>query len=132
MMVFSGLRGAIAFALAIRNTLTESRQLILSTTLIIVIVTVIFNGGMTISVLSWLKIPTGKKTCYSWMINGDKLRVSIKDFFSSDSQRYPFSDQHFFDFDYLCCINSHILLLKEPYWESFNFIHFAETKVYWV
>jgi len=73
-----------------------------------------------------------KKTCHSWMINGDKLRVSIKDFFSSDSQRYPFSDQHFFDFDYLCCINSHILLLKEPYWESFNFIHFAETKVYWV
>ena len=62
MMVFSGLRGAIAFALAIRNTLTESRQLILSTTLIIVIVTVIFNGGMTVSVLSWLKIPTGKKT----------------------------------------------------------------------
>ena len=83
MMVFSGLRGAIAFALAIRNTLTESRQLILSTTLIIVIVTVIFNGGMTISVLSWLKIPTGKKTCHSWMINGDKLRVSIKDLFQA-------------------------------------------------
>ena len=82
MMVFSGLRGAIAFALAIRNTLTESRQLILSTTLIIVIVTVIFNGGMTISVLSWLKIPTGeKKTCHSWLINGDKLRVSINDLF---------------------------------------------------
>ena len=60
MMMFSGLRGAIAFALAIRNTLTESRQLILSTTLIIVIVTVIFNGGMTISVLSWLDIPVGK------------------------------------------------------------------------
>ena len=79
-MVFSGLRGAIAFALAIRNTLTESRQLILSTTLIIVIVTVIFNGGMTISVLSWLKIPTGKKN-HSWLINGDKLRVSINDLF---------------------------------------------------
>ena len=60
--MFSGLRGAIAFALAIKNTVTESRQLILSTTLVIVIVTVIFNGGMTFSVLSWLGIPIGKKT----------------------------------------------------------------------
>ena len=62
MLMFSGLRGAIAFALAIKNTVTESRQLILSTTLVIVIVTVIFNGGMTFSVLSWLGIPIGKKT----------------------------------------------------------------------
>jgi len=59
MMMFSGLRGAIAFALAIRNTSTESRQLILSTTLIIVIVTVIFNGGMAFSMLGWLGIPIG-------------------------------------------------------------------------
>merc|ERR1719445_2489343 len=59
MMMFSGLRGAIAFALAIRNTITESRQMILSTTLLIVIVTVIINGGSANSVLKWLGIPTG-------------------------------------------------------------------------
>lgn len=59
MMMFSGLRGAIAFALAIRNTLTEGRQMILSTTLLIVIITVIVNGGSTITVLQWLGIPTG-------------------------------------------------------------------------
>ena len=59
MMMFSGLRGAIAFALAIRNTITESRQMILSTTLLIVIITVIFNGGLVISVMKWLGIPTG-------------------------------------------------------------------------
>jgi len=59
MMMFSGLRGAIAFALAIRNTITESRQMILSTTLLIVIVTVIINGGSAISVLNWLGIQTG-------------------------------------------------------------------------
>ena len=35
------------------------RQIILSTTLIIVIVTVIINGGMTFSVLGWLGIPIG-------------------------------------------------------------------------
>ena len=74
-MMFSGLRGAIAFALAIRNTVgglktilapqlftrqvNESRQMILSTTLLIVIVTVIVNGGSTMSVLSWLGVPTG-------------------------------------------------------------------------
>lgn len=59
MMMFSGLRGAIAFALAIRNTLTPSRQIILSTTLVIVIVTVIVNGGMTFTILGWLGIPIG-------------------------------------------------------------------------
>jgi len=58
-MMFSGLRGAIAFALAIRNTVTESRQMILSTTLLIVIITVIVNGGSTMSVLAWLGVPTG-------------------------------------------------------------------------
>lgn len=58
-MMFSGLRGAIAFALAIRNTVTESRQMILSATLLIVIVTVIINGGSTMSVLGWLGVPTG-------------------------------------------------------------------------
>merc|ERR1719427_427139 len=59
MMMFSGLRGAIAFALAIRNTINDSRQMILSTTLLIVILTVIVNGGSTMTVLNWLGIPTG-------------------------------------------------------------------------
>ena len=59
MMMFSGLRGAIAFALAIRNTITESRQMILSTTLLIVISTVIINGGSSMAVLKYLGIPTG-------------------------------------------------------------------------
>ena len=35
MMFLSGLRGAIAFALAIRNTLTDARQMILTSTLVI-------------------------------------------------------------------------------------------------
>jgi sodium/hydrogen exchanger-like protein 6/7 len=59
MMFLTGLRGAIAFALSIRNTLTVSRQMILTTTLLIVIVTVIFCGGSAVTLLTWLGIPLG-------------------------------------------------------------------------
>ena len=56
MLVFAGLRGAIAFALAIRNTQSEERQLIFTTTLCIVMVTVFVCGGLTTAVLQCLKI----------------------------------------------------------------------------
>jgi sodium/hydrogen exchanger 9 len=57
MLFFSGLRGAIAFALAIRNTLSQSRQTLLTTTSVIVIVTVMVCGGGTSQLLNWLNIP---------------------------------------------------------------------------
>lgn len=56
LLVFAGLRGAIAFALAIRNTETVERQLILTTTLCIVLATMIINGGLIIPVLHCLRI----------------------------------------------------------------------------
>ncbi len=56
MLVFAGLRGAIAFALAIRNTESADRQLIFTTTLCIVMVTVFVCGGLTTLVLQCLKI----------------------------------------------------------------------------
>ncbi|KAB7506971.1 Sodium/hydrogen exchanger 7 [Armadillidium nasatum] len=52
-----GLRGAIAFALAIRNTTTKARKAMLTTTSLIVISTVMVFGGLTTQVLSWLGIP---------------------------------------------------------------------------
>ncbi|XP_037076021.1 sodium/hydrogen exchanger 7-like isoform X3 [Pollicipes pollicipes] len=58
MMFLSGLRGAIAFALAIRNTYSVGRQTILTATSIIVAVTVIY-GGLTTQLLLWLGIPVG-------------------------------------------------------------------------
>ncbi|XP_044578005.1 sodium/hydrogen exchanger 9 isoform X3 [Cotesia glomerata] len=59
MLFCSGLRGAMSFALAIRNTVSDARQSMLTTTSLIVILTVILQGGMTTQFLSWFKIPIG-------------------------------------------------------------------------
>ncbi|XP_055948633.1 sodium/hydrogen exchanger 6-like isoform X2 [Argiope bruennichi] len=58
-LFFSGLRGAMAFALAIRNTLSDQRHLMLTTTSVIAIVTVIVCGGFSTQLLAWLGIPVG-------------------------------------------------------------------------
>lgn len=57
MIFFLGLRGAMSFALAIRNTASEARQAMLTTTSLIVIITVIVQGGATMNLLQWFKIP---------------------------------------------------------------------------
>ncbi|XP_078067859.1 sodium/hydrogen exchanger 6a isoform X1 [Mustelus asterias] len=59
MMMFAGLRGAMAFALAIRDTATYARQMMFSTTLLIVFFTVWVFGGGTTQMLSWLQIRVG-------------------------------------------------------------------------
>ncbi|XP_069060396.1 sodium/hydrogen exchanger 7 isoform X2 [Pleurodeles waltl] len=59
MMMFSGLRGAMAFALAIRDTATYSHQMMFTTTLLIVFFTVWIVGGGTTPMLSWLNIRVG-------------------------------------------------------------------------
>lgn len=56
---FAGLRGAMAYALALRNTLTEPRQIMLTATSVISIITVIVCGGFTNSILQFLEIPVG-------------------------------------------------------------------------
>jgi len=55
-VMLQGLRGAVAFALAIRNTSTDALRITLTTTLIVVIATVILCGGFTTQVLQWLRI----------------------------------------------------------------------------
>ncbi|KAG8586702.1 hypothetical protein GDO81_005457 [Engystomops pustulosus] len=59
MMMFSGLRGAMAFALSIRDTATYAHQMMFSTTLLIVFFTVWVIGGGTTPMLSWLNIRVG-------------------------------------------------------------------------
>lgn len=57
MLFFAGLRGAMSFSLAFRNTVSEARQAMLTTTSMIVIVTVICQGGASNFLLNYLKIP---------------------------------------------------------------------------
>uniref|UniRef100_A0A8B9Z4M0 Sodium/hydrogen exchanger n=1 Tax=Buteo japonicus TaxID=224669 RepID=A0A8B9Z4M0_9AVES len=57
MMMFAGLRGAMAFALAIRDTATYARQMMFSTTLLIVFFTVWVFGGGTTAMLSSRPLP---------------------------------------------------------------------------
>jgi solute carrier family 9 (sodium/hydrogen exchanger), member 6/7 len=59
LLFFSGLRGAMAFALAMRNTSTAARQLVLTTTAVIVFFQVIAFGSFTGKLLIWLNIKTG-------------------------------------------------------------------------
>ncbi|XP_072789239.1 sodium/hydrogen exchanger 9 isoform X3 [Taeniopygia guttata] len=59
MMMFSGLRGAIAFALAIRDTGSQPKQMMFSTALLMVFFTVWVFGGGTTPMLSWLQIRVG-------------------------------------------------------------------------
>ncbi|NXL99390.1 SL9A9 protein, partial [Tyrannus savana] len=59
MMMFSGLRGAIAFALAIRDTASQPKQMMFSTALLIVFFTVWVFGGGTTPMLTWLQIRVG-------------------------------------------------------------------------
>uniref|UniRef100_A0A8C4PJL0 Sodium/hydrogen exchanger n=1 Tax=Equus asinus asinus TaxID=83772 RepID=A0A8C4PJL0_EQUAS len=61
MMMFAGLRGAMAFALAIRDTATYARQMMFSTTLLIVFFTVwVFGGVVTGDLTLMLQFKTTK------------------------------------------------------------------------
>ncbi|GAA6068381.1 sodium/hydrogen exchanger 6b isoform X1, partial [Tachysurus ichikawai] len=58
-MMFAGLRGAMTFALSIRDTSTYARKMMFSTTLIIVFLTVWVCGGGTTPMLTLMNIRVG-------------------------------------------------------------------------
>ncbi|KAA8588757.1 hypothetical protein FQN60_010102 [Etheostoma spectabile] len=59
MMMFAGLRGAMTFALSIRDTATYARQMMFTTTLLVVFFTVWICGGGTTQMLSCQHIRVG-------------------------------------------------------------------------
>uniref|UniRef100_A0A452TZQ0 Sodium/hydrogen exchanger n=1 Tax=Ursus maritimus TaxID=29073 RepID=A0A452TZQ0_URSMA len=77
MMMFAGLRGAMAFALAIRDTATYARQMMFSTTLLIVFFTVWVFGGGTTAMLSCLHIRVGVDSDQEHLGGGDHMTGSF-------------------------------------------------------
>ncbi|CAH8449805.1 unnamed protein product [Heterobilharzia americana] len=80
MIFFSGLRGAMAFSLAIRNTSSEIRRMFFSTTIVVVVTTVLLGGCFAISLLHRLKIPVG-------------VDCSGENQMHADAEEYPYEDR---------------------------------------
>uniref|UniRef100_A0A915PHN7 Cation/H+ exchanger domain-containing protein n=1 Tax=Setaria digitata TaxID=48799 RepID=A0A915PHN7_9BILA len=105
MMLFSGLRGAMAFALAYRNTSTDNRQIMATTTSMVVIVTVLFNGGLTCWFTEYLGIRHGAEAREDsqLQLNLDDVHVEDLDALSRVSGQNPwdkaFLPRKWYNFD---------------------------------
>ncbi|XP_067313759.1 sodium/hydrogen exchanger 6a [Pseudorasbora parva] len=103
MMMFAGLRGAMTFALSIRDTATYARQMMFSTTLLVVFFTVWFCGGGTTQMLSCQKIRVGVDADQENSIGPDGVvRRSTK-----HESAWPFRIWYNFDHNYLKPILTH-------------------------
>nr|XP_023653471.1 sodium/hydrogen exchanger 6-like isoform X1 [Paramormyrops kingsleyae] len=93
MMMFAGLRGAMTFALSIRDTANYARQMMFSTTLLIVFFTVWVCGGGTTPMLSVLHIRVG--------VDSDKDSVNALEFTErrSTKQESAWLFRHWYSFD---------------------------------
>ncbi|XP_061595468.1 sodium/hydrogen exchanger 6-like isoform X2 [Cololabis saira] len=104
-MMFAGLRGAIAFALSIRDTATYARQMMFSTTLLIVFFTVSVCGGGTMPMLSFMHIPVGvdsdQEHSSSAVQDGSVPRSN------KHESAWPFRMWYIFDHNYLKPLLTH-------------------------
>ncbi|XP_069492716.1 sodium/hydrogen exchanger 7 [Ambystoma mexicanum] len=112
MLMFSGLRGAMAFALAIRDTATYSHQMMFTTTLLIVFFTVWVIGGGTTPMLSWLNIRVGVDPDQDPPPNNDSFQVLQGDGPEGGSRTkqesaWIFRSWYSFDHNYLKPILTH-------------------------
>uniref|UniRef100_A0A8P4KFS2 Sodium/hydrogen exchanger n=1 Tax=Dicentrarchus labrax TaxID=13489 RepID=A0A8P4KFS2_DICLA len=104
-MMFAGLRGAMTFALSIRDTATYARQMMFSTTLLIVFFTVWICGGGTTPMLSFMSIPVGvdsdQDTSSSAVLDGSQRRNT------KHESAWPFRIWYNFDHNYLKPLLTH-------------------------
>ncbi|XP_029375882.1 sodium/hydrogen exchanger 6-like isoform X1 [Echeneis naucrates] len=104
-MMFAGLRGAMTFALSIRDTATYARQMMFSTTLLIVFFTVWICGGGTMPMLSFMSIPVGvdsdQENASSAVLDGSQRRNT------KHESAWPFRMWYNFDHNYLKPLLTH-------------------------
>ncbi|XP_072301821.1 sodium/hydrogen exchanger 6-like [Eucyclogobius newberryi] len=104
-MMFAGLRGAMTFALSIRDTATYARQMMFSTTLLIVFFTVWVCGGGTTPMLSFMSIPVGvdsdQENTSATMLDGSQRRNT------KHESAWPFRMWYNFDRNYLKPLLTH-------------------------
>uniref|UniRef100_A0A8D3E2I4 Sodium/hydrogen exchanger n=1 Tax=Scophthalmus maximus TaxID=52904 RepID=A0A8D3E2I4_SCOMX len=104
-MMFAGLRGAMTFALSIRDTATYARQMMFSTTLLIVFFTVWICGGGTMPMLSFMSIPVGvdsdQEHSGSAVLDGSQRRNT------KHESAWPFRIWYNFDHNYLKPLLTH-------------------------
>lgn len=104
-MMFAGLRGAMTFALSIRDTATYARQMMFSTTLLIVFFTVWICGGGTTPMLSFMSIPVGvdsdQENTNSGALDGSQRRST------KHESAWPFRIWYNFDRNYLKPLLTH-------------------------
>uniref|UniRef100_A0A8D0APY7 Sodium/hydrogen exchanger n=1 Tax=Sander lucioperca TaxID=283035 RepID=A0A8D0APY7_SANLU len=91
-MMFAGLRGAMTFALSIRDTATYARQMMFSTTLLIVFFTVWICGGGTTPMLTFMSHS---------MLDGSQRRNT------KHESAWPFRIWYNFDHNYLKPLLTH-------------------------
>ncbi|MED6293286.1 Sodium/hydrogen exchanger 6, partial [Characodon lateralis] len=104
MMMFAGLRGAMTFALSIRDTATYARQMMFSTNLLVVFFTVWICGGGTTQMLSCQRIRVGVDSDqeHSMSFTDGSERRSTK-----QESAWPFRIWYNFDHNYLKPILTH-------------------------
>uniref|UniRef100_A0AAX7UEI8 Sodium/hydrogen exchanger n=1 Tax=Astatotilapia calliptera TaxID=8154 RepID=A0AAX7UEI8_ASTCA len=113
-MMFAGLRGAMTFALSIRDTATYARQMMFSTTLLIVFFTVWICGGGTTPMLSFMihvfvlfcffrvGVDSDQDNAVSWCALDGSQRRSTK-----HESAWPFRIWYNFDHNYLKPLLTH-------------------------
>uniref|UniRef100_A0A3Q2CQJ2 Sodium/hydrogen exchanger n=1 Tax=Cyprinodon variegatus TaxID=28743 RepID=A0A3Q2CQJ2_CYPVA len=101
MMMFAGLRGAMTFALSIRDTATYARQMMFSTNLLVVFFTVWVCGGGTTQMLSCQRIRVGVDSDQDNSVNGSERRSTKQE------SAWLFRIWYNFDHNYLKPILTH-------------------------